>query len=132
MDLSADRRIRRLTVPILRRFAALRWRRAPQLQARTIATLAERATELLARGQMPMFSGYHPRPGLLADAPDEALRADAKSPQWAAALKACARAEMQGVPADSPESPADALKLLAGDAVGQFERGPQVAGLLAG
>ncbi|MBM4344326.1 MAG: radical SAM protein [Deltaproteobacteria bacterium] len=75
-DLSADRRVRRLTVPVLQRFAALRWARLPAQRAAWIERLALRATDVMARGQVPMFTGYAPRPGLLADAPDEPLPLD--------------------------------------------------------
>lgn len=223
-DLSADRRVRRLTVPILGRFARLRWALAPHRQAETLARLAQRATEVLARGQVPMFTGYSARPGLLADAPDEPLpldrtpidtsprpphlgdallrplvvphvwldadgaldvhldgvggvpfgsarapaevaeafahlfgmvawlvpdgaRADllaacraqvrklgaiAPNPRWARALDACAVIDPAELPAEVPESRADAARLLLGEAAVQLAREPGIGHLLAG
>ncbi len=67
-DLGTDRRIRRLSAPVLRRFVAR------HMEARPAQDLIGRLAALVAgpieRGGSPAFVGYAPRPGLLTDAPD--------------------------------------------------------------
>jgi len=67
-DLSTDRRIRRLSAPILRRFLARHLASRPA--DRFVDSLVSLAAGCVERGALPAFTGYSQRAGLLLDAPD--------------------------------------------------------------